>query len=159
MSERSAPESETPVELLRSLAVFAEPPDDEHARLADALGLEHVPGASDYSDVFLFQVYPYASVHVGPEGMMGGEARERVAGFWTALGYTPPAEPDHLAALLGLLATLGAAEVALEGAERRLAAQSQRTRHPRRPCRYICAWPLRFPTRDGKAAMRSSRGC
>lgn len=114
-----------PVELLRSLAVFTEPPSEAHEHLTEALGFDRVPTASDYSDVFLFQLYPYASVHLGPEGMMGGEARERVAGFWTALGYTPPAEPDHLAALLGLLATLGEAEAALTGAERMLAVRSR----------------------------------
>lgn len=114
-----------PAELLRGLAVFAEAPDDSHGRLAGTLGFDRRPTSSDYSDVFLFQLYPYASVHLGQEGMMGGEARERVAGFWTALGYTPPAEPDHLAALLGLLATLGEAEARLDGAERTLAVQSR----------------------------------
>ncbi|MBD3782341.1 MAG: molecular chaperone TorD family protein [Micrococcales bacterium] len=53
---------------------------------------------------------PYASVYLGAEGMLGGEATDRVAGFWRALGYVPPAEPDHLAALLGLLAALAEAE-------------------------------------------------
>ena len=38
--------------------------------------------------------------------MLGGEARDRVAGFWRALGMTPPPEPDHLGALLGLMAAL-----------------------------------------------------
>ncbi len=46
--------------------------------------------------------------------MLGGEAADRVAGFWRALGHLPPAEPDHLAALLGLLATLTEAEAAEE---------------------------------------------
>lgn len=115
-----------PAELIRGLAVFAEPPTEEHRRLAEALDLPGVPTASDYSDLFLFQLYPYASVHLGPEGMMGGEARSRVAGFWRALGYEPPAEPDHLAALLGLYATLaereretGAPSVAGGGPEER----------------------------------------
>ena len=54
--------------------------------------------------------YPYASVYLGAEGMLGGEARDRVAGFWRALGLVPPAEPDHLAALLGLYAALADAE-------------------------------------------------
>jgi hypothetical protein len=38
--------------------------------------------------------------------MLGGEARDRVAGAWSALGRTPPPEPDHLGALLGLYAAL-----------------------------------------------------
>ncbi len=54
----------------------------------------------------MFQLHPYASVHLGAEGMLGGDARERVAGFWRAVGRTPPKEPDHLVALLGLYAGL-----------------------------------------------------
>jgi TorA maturation chaperone TorD len=95
-----------PVELLRALAVLAEPPRPQHAALSAALDLPGVPDAADYADLFLFQLYPYASVHVGAEGMMGGAARDRVAGFWSALGRAPPAEPDHLAALLALYVSL-----------------------------------------------------
>lgn len=116
----------TPIELLRSLAVFAEPPGDEHARLTEVLGFSASPQPSDYSDVFLFQLYPYASVHLGSEGMMGGEARDRVAGFWRAIGQVPPAEPDHLAALVGLYAGLAEREGSLDGAERTLVRQSRR---------------------------------
>ena len=75
-----------------------------------ALGLPGAPDRAEHAAVFLFQSYPYASVHLGPEGMLGGEARDRVAGFWRAVGLVPPAEPDHLAALLGLYATLVDAE-------------------------------------------------
>ena len=76
-----------PVELLRVLAVLAEPPSPEYARVAEAAGLGPAPTASEHGDVFLFQLYPYASVHVGAEGMMGGEARDRLAGFWRALAF------------------------------------------------------------------------
>jgi len=117
----------TPVELLRSLAVFAEPPGHEHQRLTDVLGFTALPESSDYSDVFLFQLYPYASVHLGPEGMMGGEARDRVAGFWRAIGQSPPTEPDHLAALVALYAALAEREASSHvGAERMLVRQSRR---------------------------------
>jgi len=115
-----------PVELMRALAVLAEPPEAGHAAVAEALGLGDVPAASEYSDVFLFHLYPYASVYLGPEGMMGGEAGERVSGFWTALGRTPPAEPDHLSALLGLYATLAGEETAGDGPETRLLAEGRR---------------------------------
>ena len=94
------------VELIRGLAVLAEAPGEGAEGLARALGLQRCPTRSEYADVFLVQLYPYASVHLGPEGMIGGEARDRVAGLWRALGLTPPAEPDHLAALLGLYASL-----------------------------------------------------
>ena len=52
---------------------------------------------------------PYASVYLGPDGALGGEGADRAAGFWRASGLTPPAEPDHLTALLALYASLGEA--------------------------------------------------
>src|SRR5215210_461468 len=95
------------MELFRALAVLVEPPDRPGvARVAEALGLGAVPEASAYTDVFVFQLYPYASVYVGAEGMLGGEARDRVAGVLRALGHQVPAEPDHLALLLGAYAGL-----------------------------------------------------
>lgn len=97
-------------DLIRALGVLCEPPSPEHAHLAGALGLASPPRAEEYVEVFLLQVYPYASIYLGSEGMMGGEARDRAAGFWRALGLVPPAEPDHLAALLGLYAALIEAE-------------------------------------------------
>ena len=99
------------MELFRALAVLVEPPGRPGAaRVAEALGLGAVPEASAYTDVFVFQLYPYASVYVGAEGMLGGEARDRVAGFLAALGHEVPAEPDHLALLLGAYAGLCEAE-------------------------------------------------
>jgi TorA maturation chaperone TorD len=99
------------MELFRALAVLAEPPDRAGAaRVAEALGLGDLPGVSEYTDVFVFRLYPYASVYVGAEGMLGGEARDRVAGFLAALGQTPPPEPDHLALMLGAYAWLAEAE-------------------------------------------------
>jgi hypothetical protein len=90
------------MELLRALGALCEPPSPLHRRAAGALGLPGEARDDDYAELFLFQLYPYSSVYLGPEGKLGGVARDRVAGFWRALGLTPPAEPDHLAALLGL---------------------------------------------------------
>jgi TorA maturation chaperone TorD len=73
---------------------------------AAALELPSAPTAEEHTDLFVLQLYPYASVYLGPEGMLGGEAGDRVAGFWRALRLAPPAEPDHLAALLSLYARL-----------------------------------------------------
>lgn len=98
------------MELFRALAVCAEPPSPELASVADALELGALPPASEYTEIFAFQLYPYASVYLGAEGMLGGEARDRVAGFWRALGETPPAEPDHLSTMLGLYAHLSELE-------------------------------------------------
>lgn len=100
------------VDLIRALAVLAEEPGNRHPALASALRLPLPPSAIEHTDVYVLQVYPFASVYVGAEGMLGGEARDRVAGFWRAVGQTPPPEPDHIAALLGLYAGL------LEHAER-----------------------------------------
>ncbi len=102
------------MELLRALGVLAEPPTNEHVRIANVLGLPAPPEPSAYHDLFLFQTYPFASVYLGAEGMMGGEAGDRVAGFWRALHMTPPTEPDHLCALLGLYVSLAEREAAEE---------------------------------------------
>jgi TorA maturation chaperone TorD len=98
------------VELIRALATLAEPPHPAHAPIARALDLPDPPRAADHTELFLFQLYPFASFHVGADGMLGGEAADRVAGFWRALGREVPDEPDHLAALLGLYAGLADAE-------------------------------------------------
>jgi TorA maturation chaperone TorD len=94
------------LELFRALAVLAEPPVKETAQLAEALELGALPSADEYTELFIFQLYPYASVYLGVEGMMGGEARDTVAGFWRALGQMPPAEADHLSIMLALYARL-----------------------------------------------------
>lgn len=108
------------IELFRALAVLAEPPGSEHTRLAEVVGLDGAPDPADHTEVFTFQLYPYASVYVGAEGMLGGDALDRVAGFWRALRLVPPAEPDHLAALLGLYAELAEREDAEPDPARRL---------------------------------------
>lgn len=99
------------MELLRALGSLCEAPSPEQARVAVVLGLP-APDAEEWTRVFALELPPYASVYLGAEGMIGGEAQARVAGFWRALGLAPPAEPDHLAALLGLAATLAEAETA-----------------------------------------------
>ncbi len=109
------------VELIRALGVLSEAPGPEHGRLADLLDLGGAPDPESFANTFLLQLYPYSSVYVGNEGMLGGEARDRAAGAWTALGRTPPPEPDHLGALLGLYAALAEhAETDPEPAEQAL---------------------------------------
>ena len=94
------------MEVFRALAVIAEPPVPETQRLLEVLGIDGEVTAAAYADLFSFQLYPYASVYLGGEGMLGGEARDRIAGFWRALEEVPPPEPDHLAVLLGCYARL-----------------------------------------------------
>jgi TorA maturation chaperone TorD len=93
-------------DLFRALGALCEAPDPAHARLADALGLPGQPEPGEHTELFVLQLVPYASVYLSPDGMLGGETTDRIAGFWRALHLTPPPEPDHLAALLGLYATL-----------------------------------------------------
>lgn len=93
-------------ELLRALAVLAERPGDDHARVAEALDLAPVPDDVTWTQVFVFNLYPHASVYLGAEGQVGGEAADRVAGFFRALDAVPPPEPDALATLLAAWAQL-----------------------------------------------------
>lgn len=107
-------------DLFRALAVVCEDASPAHARVAGLLGIGGAPDTAAHTELFCLQLPPYASIHLGAEGMLGGEARERVAGMWRALGITPPAEPDHLAALLGLYAALVDAEAGTADPARRL---------------------------------------
>lgn len=125
------------MEIFRALALFAEPVRESNARVAEALELGAPPAESEYTETFIFQLYPYASVYLGAEGMMGGEGRDRVAGFWRALGIVPPAEPDHLSVMLALYAEL---------ADREAQARDERARHQlhhaRRAflCEHLLSW-------------------
>jgi TorA maturation chaperone TorD len=94
------------MELLRLLGALTEAPGPEQARLAAVAGLPPPPVAAAHTALFRFQLPPYASLYLGREGMLGGEARDGVAGFWRALGASPPSEPDHLATLLAAYASL-----------------------------------------------------
>jgi TorA maturation chaperone TorD len=93
------------VEILRALASLCERPEPGHERVWAALDISP-PRAADHTEIFVLTLPPYASIYLGEEGMLGGEARDRIAGFWRALRLQPPDEPDHLAVLLGLYATL-----------------------------------------------------
>ncbi len=107
-------------ELVRALAGLGGPSPD--AGVCRLLGLPAPAGAATHTDVFVLETHPYASVHLGEEGMIGGDAGDRVAGFWRVLGVVPPPEPDHLGSLLDLYARLGEVELALPPASRRRSA-------------------------------------
>ncbi len=94
-------------ELFRALGAVAGDPADAGTACA-ALGWAG-PGNAEHTEVFVLNCPPYAAVYLGAEGGLGGEAADRAAGFWRALGVAPPAEPDHLTALLSLYASLGEA--------------------------------------------------
>ena len=71
-------------ELLRSLgaAVLTPPPGNE--LLCEALDLPLQSGV-DHTDVFVLSAPPHGAIHLGPEGKLGGEGLDRIAGFWRAL--------------------------------------------------------------------------
>jgi hypothetical protein len=58
--------------------------------------------------------------------MLGGEARDRIAGFWRALGLIPPEEPDHLAVMLAFYAHFVEQAEAEEDPQRRAAIENAR---------------------------------
>src|SRR5258708_14132549 len=114
------------MELFRALGALVETPRPELREVAELLGLGSLPTRAAHGSLFLLQLYPYASVYLGAEGQLGGEARDRIAGFWRAPGRPRPAEPDHLALMLGLHARLAELEAqAGDGPER------ERWRHAR----------------------------
>lgn len=114
------------MELLRALAAVAARPADVPDQLVELLELPARPETAAHTDLFVFELPPYASVYLGAEGMLGGEARDRVAGFFRALSVTPPAEPDHLVVLLHAAADLARAEAAAVTPDR--VAQHRRAR-------------------------------
>lgn len=109
------------MELLRALAVLAELPREETPALAGLLGLERPPTRAEYTELFVLQLVPHASVYLGAEGMLGGEVVDRIQGFWRALGREPPPDPDHLTTLLGLYVELREREGAEPTPQRRAA--------------------------------------
>lgn len=93
-----------PTELMRALGVICESQAPGEA-LVEALGLDSLT-ASAHTELFLWQLLPHASVYLSPDGMLGGEVAARIGDLWQLLGGSPPADPDHLAALMGLYASL-----------------------------------------------------
>jgi hypothetical protein len=105
-------------EMLRALGAVTLGPPGEMGNAFAALGL---PGwtAAGHTLLFTLALPPHASVYLGPEGRLGGEAADRVAGTWRALGLSAPADADHLGMILALYAELGEAGAAASGAATR----------------------------------------
>ena len=107
MSGAAATASSQRVELVLALAAGCDTPS-AGASAQRALGLRPM-SPEEHTAVFVLNLPPHASVYLGPEGQLGGEAADRVAGFWRALRLGPPGDPDHLTSLLALYAHLSAA--------------------------------------------------
>ena len=98
-------------DLLRALGAIASTPPPLSHPVAAGLGLPQ-PDAAEHTGVFVLSAPPHAAIYLGAEGRLGGEGLDRVAGFWRALGLSPPPDADNLGALLALYAELGDAETA-----------------------------------------------
>ncbi|MFC3104236.1 molecular chaperone TorD family protein [Salinisphaera aquimarina] len=101
------------------LAIAARPPAEASRPVFDALGLS-VPAAFEawqaaYTEAFVVQCVPQASIYLGAHGAIGGETADRVADFRRLLGSTTqPADTacDHVAELLADYAELTALSAA-----------------------------------------------
>jgi Nitrate reductase delta subunit len=96
-------------ELIRSLGAVVLTPPPGNSALCAALELP-IPTGAEHTDAFVLSAPPHAAIHLGPEGKLGGEGLDRIAGFWRVLGLRAPEDADHLGALLMLYAELGDAE-------------------------------------------------
>ncbi len=112
--DQRAPGSEGRWELVRSLGALALTPPAEVSALWPALALP-APSGAEYTEVFVLSAPPHGAIHLGPEGKLGGEGLDRIAGFWRAMGLTAPTDSDHLGTLLMLYAELGEAEDGAKG--------------------------------------------
>lgn len=98
-------------ELIRGLGALSLDDPAMTATLTRTLGLPEWSRA-DHTGIFVLDLPPYASIHLGSEGKLGGDGADRVAGLWRTLGLEPPSDVDHLGVLLSLYAELGSASQA-----------------------------------------------
>lgn len=119
------PRLSAPGELLLALGAICDSPQAAQPATI-ALGLGPLSPEA-HTSAFVLNCPPYASIHLGIEGQLGGEAADRVAGFWRVLGLTVPTEPDHLASLLALHAQLGCAAADAATPTARRAAETARS--------------------------------
>jgi TorA maturation chaperone TorD len=94
------------MDLMKALGELAEAPGPEQIRTARMLGLPGEPIRAEYTDLFVVQLYPYASVYLSAGGQLGGEVQEHIGGFWRILRQPVPRDPDHVATLFSTYAQL-----------------------------------------------------
>ena len=142
------------MELFRALGALLDAPCSENRLLGHLLELGQVPDEPTHNDLFLFQLYPYASAFLGDDGRLGGEAQDRVAGFWRALGTDPPAEPDHLRTMLAGYAWLVEAQSGANGKS----AEAWRDARHAFLWEHLLSWVLPFLTKLRQIAPPFYRG-
>ena len=67
------------MELISALGKLAEAPGPEQVRLAKMLELPGEPTRTDYSDLFVVQLNPYASVYLSPDGRRITELQDHLS--------------------------------------------------------------------------------
>ena len=86
--------------LFPSLGELIESPGPEHGRVARMLGLPGEASRKDFTNLFVIQLFPHASIYVSPSGLAGGPIRDEIARYHEFLEAPIPAEPDHIASVL-----------------------------------------------------------
>lgn len=108
-AESSDPVAVERWELIRALGAVLTTPPPANGHLRAALDLPAETGV-EHTEAFVLSLPPHAAIYLGAEGQLGGDALDRVGGFWRALGLRAPEDADHLGVLLMLYAELGVAE-------------------------------------------------
>ena len=88
-------------------------------------------GAEHYQ-LFVHNVFPYESIFLGDDGLLGGTITESVAGFYQRIGFTPTSDEsaDHISTELSAMAYLCFAE--LDAIEDEIPHQVERLRQLQR---------------------------
>lgn len=94
------------MDIIKALGELAEAPGPDQIRTARVLGLPGEPSRAEYTDLFVVQLYPYASLYLSPEGRLGGQVQDHIAGFWRVLRQPVPRDPDHIATLFSTYSQL-----------------------------------------------------
>jgi hypothetical protein len=86
--------------LFPSLGELIESPGPEHGRVARMVGLPGEATRKDFTNLFVVQLAPLASIYLSSNGLPGGAIRDGVAKYYDLLKVQVPDEPDHIASLL-----------------------------------------------------------
>ena len=94
------------MDLFPTLGELIEAPGPEQVRLARVLGLPGEPTRLDFTQLFVVQLFPYASIYLSADGLAGGPAKDLIGDYWKIMQRSVPVEVDHAATLLRAYGTL-----------------------------------------------------
>jgi TorA maturation chaperone TorD len=143
------------MDLMKALGELAEAPGPEQVRTARMLGLPGEPARAEYTDLFVVQLYPYASVYLSNVGHLGGEVQDHIGGFWRILKQPVPRDPDHVATLFSTYAQL--TQRVQNGEEQYLQELARQMRHAFL-WEHIISWILPFSARVRELGSPTYRG-